>query len=246
MQSLINFLDNYVAFDFENKPGQKIKIVGTYDDPYFCGIDVCAILEYKNVKDALQKNVKAKHKKDLQKIIKELKNKNPDSLIGIPSLKPTYHEGKAVYISKDGLVALLTKSKTLASYRASQIISEKLGLNIQVVYAVSKQQQTLNSIKAAFKNLLCISEYKVESYRIDLYFPELKLAVECDEHGHVDRDKHYEKEREECIKNKLKCVFVRYNPDSSSFDIGDVIHKIMNIYIKHITFLLAQPQNRNS
>ena len=63
MQDLINFQDNYVAFDFQNKPGQKIKIVGTYDDPYFCGKDVCNILEYKDVKKALQEHVKPKHKK---------------------------------------------------------------------------------------------------------------------------------------------------------------------------------------
>ena len=54
MQDLINFQDNYVSFDFENKPGQKTKIVGTYDDPYFCGKDVCAILEYIDIKQALK------------------------------------------------------------------------------------------------------------------------------------------------------------------------------------------------
>ena len=42
MQSLIKFENNHVSFDFQNKPGQKIKIVGTYDEPYFCGKDVCA------------------------------------------------------------------------------------------------------------------------------------------------------------------------------------------------------------
>lgn len=61
MQDLINFQDNYVTFDFQNKPGQKIKIVFTYDDPYFYGKDVC-------VRVALQDHVKTKHKKDLQTI----------------------------------------------------------------------------------------------------------------------------------------------------------------------------------
>ena len=79
-EDLINFQDNYVSFDFENKPGQKIKIVGTYDDPYFCGKDVCAILGYKNAKVALQEHVKPKYKKDLQTIIDELGRANPQKI----------------------------------------------------------------------------------------------------------------------------------------------------------------------
>jgi prophage antirepressor-like protein len=227
MQDLIRFENNHVSFDFENKPDQKIKIVGTYDEPYFCGKDLCAILEYKSARKALQDHVKLKHKKDLQTLIR-----------GIPNQKMSHNDGRAVYISKDGLIELLTKSRTLASYHASKVISDKLGLNLQFVYNVSKHQETLNTIKAAFKDLSCISEYTVDTYRIDLYFPDLNLAVECDEHGHVNRDQHYEQEREEYIKKVLGCVFIRYNPDSSRFDIGDVIYEIrsyeMRVMIEQI------------
>ena len=236
MQDLINFQDNYVQFDFQNKPGQKIKIIGTFDDPYFCGKDVCAILEYSNVKDALQKHVKSKYKKDLQTIIEEVVRANPDTIIGkIPSSKLSYNEGKAVYLSKDGLVALLTKSRTLASYHASKVISDKLGLNLKYVFNVSKQQQTMDIIRAAFQSIVCFPEYKVGPYRIDLYFLDLKVAVECNEYGHVDRDQQYEHEREQFIKNKLGCIFVRYNPDSPCFNVGNVIHEIGKIYMIYIT-----------
>ena len=37
-----------------------------------------------------------------------------------------------------------------------------------------------------------IEQYHVDGYRIDLYFPEYKLAIECDEFGHRDRDLEYE------------------------------------------------------
>ena len=121
------------------------------------------------------------------------------------------------------------------TYSASNIISDKLDLNLEYVYNVSKQQETLDIIIAAFKTLSCIPEYKVDQYRIDLYFPDLKVAVECDEHGHVNRDKQYEQNREHFIKNKLGCVFVRYNPDSPGFNIGNVIHEIVNIYFKYET-----------
>ena len=218
-----------------NKPGQQIKIVGTFDDPYFCGKDVCTILEYSNVKKALQEHVKPKHKKDLKTIIDELVRANPDTIIGIPNLKPSYHDGKAVYLSKDGLVALLTKSRTLASCHASKVISDKLGLNLKYVFNVSKQQQTLDIIRAAFQSIACFSEYKVGPYRIDLYFLDLKVAVECDENGHIGRDQQHEQDREQFIKNKLGCIFVRYNPDSPCFNVGNVIHEIGKIYMIYIT-----------
>jgi len=113
MQPLINFQDNYVQFDFQNKPGQKIKIVGTFDDPYFCGKDVCAILEYKDVKDALQNHVKPKYKKDLKTILEELEGETPsNSITAISSIEPSYHAGKAVYINEPGLYSLIMKSRT--------------------------------------------------------------------------------------------------------------------------------------
>ena len=35
-------------------------------------------------------------------------------------------------------------------------------------------------------------QFSIGSYRIDLYFPEHKLAIECDEHDGKDRDIDYE------------------------------------------------------
>jgi very-short-patch-repair endonuclease len=50
---------------------------------------------------------------------------------------------------------------------------------------------TLDIIRAAFKTLTCIPKYKVDTYRIDLYFPDLKVAVEYDEYHHINRDQQY-------------------------------------------------------
>ena len=48
---------------------------------------------------------------------------------------------------------------------------------------------------------------------IDLYFPKYKLAVECDENNHQNYEILGEKLRELYIKEKLKCSFIRFNPD---------------------------------
>ncbi|MGL5962369.1 MAG: BRO-N domain-containing protein [Cetobacterium sp.] len=66
MNQLINLSGDYVTFDVGEKKEQKVKIVGTYKNPWFCGKDICEILEYKNIPDAFYKHVKQKHKKNLR------------------------------------------------------------------------------------------------------------------------------------------------------------------------------------
>ena len=52
-----------------------------------------------------------------------------------------------------------------------------------------------------------IDQYTVDNYRIDLYFPKHKLAIECDEFDHSDRDIEYEVKRQNNIEEKLGCTF---------------------------------------
>lgn len=71
-------------------------------------------------------------------------------------------------------------------------------------------------------------QYSIENYRIDLYFPDYKIAIECDEHNH----KYQISEdiiRQEIISNKLDCIFIRYRPYDKDFDIYNVINEI---YVK--------------
>jgi prophage antirepressor-like protein len=126
MQSLIKFENNYVSFDFESKPNQKIKIIGSYDNPYFCGKDVCTILEHKDIQRTLF-DLDPDYKKNLQTIIEEVDGRSPcTSTIGIPSLKPSYNEGKAIYINEPGLYALIMKSKTQFSKTFQKFVYEQI------------------------------------------------------------------------------------------------------------------------
>ena len=113
--SLIPFMDlsgDFVTIDVGEKKNQKIKIVGTYEDPYFCGKDVCEILEYKDIKVALQDHVKDKHKKALRLLSNEVGGILPPTSLGLNNLKNlTYHSGKAVYISEAGVLDLVSASR---------------------------------------------------------------------------------------------------------------------------------------
>ena len=63
-----------------------------------------------------------------------------------------------------------------------------------------------------------ILQHKFLDYFIGIYFPEYRLAIEIDERGHLDRNEEKEKERENEIKEKLKCEFIKINPDKKNFD----------------------------
>ena len=53
-----------------------------------------------------------------------------------------------------------------------------------------------------------------------------KLAIECDELGHCDRDIGCEVEQQKHIEKLLNCTFVRFNPDEKVFCILEVVNKI--------------------
>ena len=86
---------------------------------------------------------------------------------------------------------------------------------------------TTTQIRKTFKHLRTIEQYKIGPYYIDLYFPDYRIAVECDEEGHRKYSKEVEFKRQSYIEQTLGCIFVRYNPDSLNFNIGDVINQII-------------------
>lgn len=57
-------------------------------------------------------------------------------------------------------------------------------------------------------NLVLKTQYPVDSYRIDFYFPEYNLAVEYDESHHKSHNKR-DKARQSEIEVKLNCTFLR-------------------------------------
>lgn len=67
-------------------------------------------------------------------------------------------------------------------------------------------------------------------YRIDLYFPDYKLAIECDEnHTNIDADI----KRENDIKDKLNCTFIRYKPYDKKFNIFLLINEIYKFILEY-------------
>lgn len=141
------------------------------------------------------------------------------------------------YTNKEGIEELIRKSRKLSSYLNEILAIFNIKINTLNPFLptkiLSKEQYTLDKIIKVFKNKKYISQYTIKPYRTDLYFTDYKLIVECDEFNHSDRNPKKEKAREIYIKQKLKCSFIRFDPDDPLFDIFEVINKIYEHIKKH-------------
>jgi very-short-patch-repair endonuclease len=198
----------------------QIRLSGTIDDPYFCGKDVCAVLGYKNSKQALLLNVEHEEKRSLKQLGFS-RTPNPN-LLG--SNKPlTYHSGKTVYISKKGLEQIIAKSKVCGPDKLQQLV-ESFDLKLSII--PRKEHVHLEAISKSFPDVEKYTQFKVGPYRVDMYIEDYDLVIECDEYNHRDRDPQEEKEREKFIISELNCEFIRFNPDQKNFSIFEVIATI--------------------
>ena len=110
-----------------------------------------------------------------------------------------------------------------------------LCIKLQLPLAIFQRKEVdiLETISRAFHNEKSIREYSIGKYRIDLYFPKYKLAVECDENNHRNYEILEEKLRELYIKERLKCTFLRFNPDALGFNVGEPINKILSHIVNY-------------
>ena len=96
---------------------------------------------------------------------------------------------------------------------------------------MSLETSTIGFIANSFLGILSIKQQQYfNKYKVDLYFPEYDLVVECDENNHDDRDAVYEKIREDYILSLGKSM-IRFNPNTKLFDLSLVIREIHRIII---------------
>ena len=96
----------------------------------------------------------------------------------------------------------------------------------QVNLCMPIENQTIGFIENAYKDILNIKrQHYIGKYKVDLYFIDYKLVIECDEFNHQDRNIIEEKNREEYICS-LGNKIIRYNPNEKNFDLSNVLRKI--------------------
>ena len=134
------------------------------------------------------------------------------------------------YVNKEGIRRFLLRSRSVAALD----IGKMFDVNLLQDRVVPVELCTITSIMKAFKGERMIHQYATGNYRIDLYFEDYKLAVECDEERHkLHQD--YDEKREKILKQELGCSFIRYSPQNEGFDIFDVINTIHKFIVKSKT-----------
>ena len=132
------------------------------------------------------------------------------------------------YLNEEGIRELLLKSK---QPKAADL-AEHLSINVHKHKYTPTENDSIEIIMKTFHGEKMERQFKIGNYRIDLYLPEHKIAVECDEFDHIGRDINYEIFRQKFIEEQLQCTFVRYNPDDKDFDMALVLNKIYHTIIK--------------
>jgi prophage antirepressor-like protein len=80
---------------------KTVRIFGTNENPWFCGRDVCEILEYANYRQSLYDNIEDENKKSLKDLGVSFKL----------TPKITHNEGQMTYINEEGLYSLIFACK---------------------------------------------------------------------------------------------------------------------------------------
>ena len=109
----------------------------------------------------------------------------------------------------------------------------------------TKEQSVINSIKSVFEGEDMQTQYRVLSYRIDLYFHKYKLAIEVDELGHADRNASDEIESQRALERELNCVCIRIDPDAPKFSMLREINKIYR-HINQVTKQQTEQKTKES
>jgi very-short-patch-repair endonuclease len=111
-------------------------------------------------------------------------------------------------------------------------LAKKLDIDLIDFFYVPLESSLVHFLQTVYKDEKLIHQYKVDPYKIDLYFPDYNLAIECDEYLHIFQ-KEDETKREKYIKDKLDCEFIRFKQNKKNEYLPELINKINKIIEKN-------------
>ena len=129
-------------------------------------------------------------------------------------MKYNYNDSMTIYINEAGLRPLVVKSHLPNASDVAKI----LGINEETRY-LRTVIEIIGFVQAVLLEMMIPIEFQknVNDFRIDLYLPDKKRAIEIDKNNHAYRDPIYEQEREQHIRLKLGCEFIRIHFEAEQF-----------------------------
>jgi len=186
----------------------EICVKGTNENPLFRANDIATILELTNI----HKNIK-----DFD---------NTEKVVCI--IDTNGGKQKVAFLTVKGLKKVICKSRKSNAI----VLAQQLGIDVYDIFHIPLETCVISFLQEVYETEDLIQQYKVDPYRIDLYFPKYNLAIECDEYFHIFKKKEDEI-REKYIKEKLNCTFLRIKQVK-----GNQQLKNLSELIKKINFVI--------
>lgn len=179
-------------------------------------------LEYSNPQKAID-NIHSKHRDRLDEL----------SVTTKVQCKDKKYYNSCLY-TLEGALIICSLSQQERAYDFSQWLLHLSNLNQNIKVIKSRKETEFIKLLTDFLDecqIKYIKQYQFENYRIDLYLPDLLIAIEYDE---VEQHKYYtylqQEFREETLKEKLKCNFIRLSDkDSYGKNLAKII-KYLNLF----------------
>ena len=131
---------------------------------------------------------------------------------------------KAAFLTYAGVRRLLAKSRK----PAAAVLAKSFGMVVHDNHYVCVEAAALTFLSQALKGLSMRQQFHVGRYRVDLYFPEQKLALECDEEGsHGPGRVSQDRKRQNYIEKQLKCTFLRFCPQQQGFSMAGLLNSVL-------------------
>jgi len=198
----------------------------THNILWFCSKTIAKFLEYAQPNQAIKNNITKNNKCTLFNLFKY-----DFAALNDVKLKTC---GKNIYINEDGIEEFILRSRALKSY----VIAKESGVKIHNKISFKEIDIVQELVMfCEHSNINYSYQYRqnINRYSIDFFIHLYNISVEIDENGHKDRDPTYEISRENFIVDRLGCEFIRVNPDSLDFHIGDLIGKINSCVLKKMS-----------
>lgn len=125
--------------------------------------------------------------------------------------------------------------KLICTTRSHLTRSYAITLNIQPIdtYKISIEANLIEFLSQIFQGLNFVTQFRCHIYKIDLYFIDFKLAIECDEEKKHKYQYSKDIKRQKFLEEKLNCKFVRFRPESKNFKIAELINQCILIILDY-------------
>ena len=177
------------------------------DDILLTREQIGSALEYKYPDDALSK-IHKRHKNKLEKFYIKTKIKSSDGKFYNTHL-----------YTLEGVITICSLSTKEKAYEFSQWLLNLSNSNNNIKVIKSRKEIEFMVLLKDFLNefnIHHIQQYQYENYKIDLYLPEFKIAIEYDEEDHKYYTYKQQEYREQYLKQHLGCKFIRLSDNNSN------------------------------